>query len=297
MTQRSARTPERASRIQKRLEDLGFDALLLFDEKNIRYLTGFTGTDGVLLIGKRECILFVDGRFVTQAAEQVRGFDVRLYRNKLADLAAAVAGIDVKILGFESSALTFDVYADLKRQLHGGVRLKPAGDAASDLRKLKDPKELSLIARAIDVSHKALADIVSCIKPGAVERDIALALDCRMKTLGAEDLSFPTIVASGPRAALPHAEPGLRRIEPGDVVIIDYGAVVHGYHSDETCTFILADANEEVLRAYDIVKQAHDRAIDAVRAGVACREVDRIAGILSRNRVSPAIFPTEQVTA
>ncbi|MDD5167443.1 MAG: aminopeptidase P family protein [Syntrophales bacterium] len=268
--------PDRIERIYKRLPGLGLDALLLFDVKNIRYLTGFTGTDGILVIRAQGGTLLVDGRFLTQAGEQVHGVAIDLYRDKLSDLVALLSDGHIKTVGFESAAITYDIYARLKKRLHG-MKLKPVGYEVRDLRKTKDGQELSLIARAIDISHQALMEVIAYLRPGVMEREIAAELDHRMKVLGAEDISFPTIVASGPRAALPHAEPGLRGIAPGDAVIIDYGSVVDGYHSDETCTFIVGDAGGEVIHAYKIVKEAHDLAIGAVRAGIHCREIDRIA--------------------
>lgn len=268
--------PERIDRMKKRLSDLGMDGLLLFDMKNIRYLTGFTGSEGACVIGKDKAVLLVDGRYLEQAREQVRGIDLHLFKDKLTGLAEVLSDKSRKMIGFESSALSFDMYLKLKKRLRGRT-LRPVAEEVQGLRILKDDAELALISQAVDVSHQALRKVMSFIKPGVTERDVATELEYHMKSLGAEDLSFPTIVASGPRAALPHAEPGQRRIQAGDAVIIDYGAVVEGYHSDETCTFLMGGAHEEIGRVYAVVKEAHDRAIAAVRAGVSGREIDRIA--------------------
>jgi len=267
---------ERVDQIRKRLTDLEVDAFLLFDMKNIRYLTGFSGSEGACLVGKNGGTLLVDGRYVTQAREQVRAFDIHLCRDKLSGLADVLSGGALKTIGFESYALTFDLYSRLKNQLEG-ITLKPLEDEVQNLRMRKDDAELAMISRAVEVSHQALNDVLPLIRPGVMEREIAMELDYRMRVLGAEGPSFPTIVASGLRAALPHAEPGIRRVRKGDAIIIDYGAVTEGYHSDETCTFIVGDADEEIVRVYGIVKEAHDRAIEAVRAGVSCREIDGIA--------------------
>ncbi|MDQ5984505.1 MAG: Aminopeptidase YpdF [Syntrophus sp. SKADARSKE-3] len=267
---------ERLHRLQQRLIDLNIGGLLLFDMKNIRYLTGFTGSEGVCVVLQKELVLLVDGRYLTQAREQVRNTNVELYRDKLSGIAGIVSGHALADVGFETSALTYDIYLHLKKQLKNS-RLKPVDGEVQNLRKVKDKTELALMGKAVDISHQALMAIRGMIKPSVMERDIAIDLDYKMRALGAEDISFPTIVASGPRAALPHAQPGFRRIEMGDTVIIDYGAVVDGYHSDETCTFIVGQADDELRGLYDIVKEAHDRAIDGVRAGVYCREIDRIA--------------------
>jgi Xaa-Pro aminopeptidase len=262
--------------IRQRMLDLHLDGLLLFDMKNIRYLTGFTGSEGICFFRDGVGVLLVDGRYITQAQEQVRGFDVRLCRDKLSGLSEAFSDSVGMTVGFEASVLTVDMHLRLRKQLKG-TTLKPLGDEVQQFRILKDGAELALISHAVDVSHRALLDTLFLVRVGMTEKEISRELEYRMKVLGAEDLSFPTIVASGPRAALPHAEPGFRKIERGDTVIIDYGAVVEGYHSDETCTFVVGHLNSDVGNAYAIVKEAHDRAIDAVKAGISCREIDHVA--------------------
>ena len=268
---------DRLTRLQERLAALRLDALLLFDMKNIRYLTGFTGSVGICLIRPRDGgILLVDGRYLTQANEQVRGIEVGLVRDPLSEVAERIRAEKAGTVGFESSAVTYEMYARLRKLLKG-VSLKPFGNDIQTLRTVKDKAELVLMKQAINLSHQALQEVFPIIKPGIRERDIALELDFRMRKAGAEDISFPTIVASGPRSALPHAEPGMRKIKPGDAVVIDYGAVVKGYHSDETCTIIIGHAGSKIGRLYAIVKEAHDRAIAFVRAGVSCRDVDGVA--------------------
>jgi len=150
-------------------------------------------------------------------------------------------------------------------------------DEVQRLRLVKDSAELVAISRAVDVSHRALNDVRTFIRAGVTEREVAVELEYGMRRLGAEGIAFPTIVSSGPRTALPHAQPGLRKFRKGDTVIIDYGAVVDGYRSDETCTFIIGDVRGKSDRLYEIVKEAHDRAIEAIRPGVTGRQVDRAA--------------------
>jgi Xaa-Pro aminopeptidase/Xaa-Pro dipeptidase len=262
--------------VQERLSVLGLDALLIFDIRNVRYLTGFTGSDGCCILRPREAFLLVDGRYLTQARQQARGVTVALYRDKVSALAESLGNGTVQTAGFESSAVTFDFYERLKERL-SGIRLEPCTEEVERLRRTKDDTELALILRAVDVSHEALKATLPLVRPGARERDIAVALEHRMRRLGAEDLSFPVIVATGPHAAQPHAEPGDGVIRSGDGVIIDYGAVVGGYHSDETCTIPVGPIDPEMRRVYGIVREAHDRVIDAIRAGRSCRAMDGIA--------------------
>lgn len=277
MAARNAIPIDRLIRLQERLDASGLDALLLFDMKNIRYLTGFTGSEGVCLIWPGHGgVLQVDGRYLTQANEQVKTVEVGLVRDQLADAAKKIRAKNAHTVGFEASAMTFEMYARLRKLLRG-VSLKPFGNDIQTLRTVKDKAELALIEQAANVSHRALQKVFPMIQPGVRERDIALELDFQMRKAGAEDISFPTIIASGPRSALPHAEPGMRKVRPGDAVVIDYGAVVKGYHSDETCTIMVGHVGSKIGRLYAIVKEAHDRAIASVRAGVSCREVDGIA--------------------
>jgi len=266
----------RFARLQAGLLPQKLDALLFFDMKNIRYLTGFTGSDGVLLVRGDRAQLLVDGRYTTQAGEQAPHCEVIRYRDKIGGIAAALAEGEVSRVGFEAAALTVELYEKLRDKVESAELLPFTGEAAS-LRSIKDEEELSAIRRAVEVATVAIRDVLPLLKPGREERDIALEIDYQMRRRGAEENAFPTIVASGLNAALPHARPGQRKLAAGDPVIMDYGAVADGYRSDETCTFILGRAEGEFRKAYEIVKEAHDRALDAVKAGVPCREIDRIA--------------------
>ncbi|HUH64974.1 MAG TPA: Xaa-Pro peptidase family protein, partial [Syntrophales bacterium] len=274
---RDSQVPEeRIARARAILHEVDVDALIFFDMKNIRYLTGFTGSDGVLILGAKENILVVDGRYTNQARKEVVGARVVECRDKIEGLAALVTEAGFGTVGIESQSVTVNLYLALKEKL-GGVALNPVADKLSSIRCIKDEKEIDFIRKAAEISNKALAAILDLIKPGTKERDIAVELDYRMRRCGAEEMSFPTIVASGPNAAQPHAQPGLRAIEDGDLVIIDCGAAYSGYHSDETCTFAAGGKSRKQEEVYSLVKDAHDRAIAAVRAGVPCRDIDRIA--------------------
>ncbi|MFA4916306.1 MAG: M24 family metallopeptidase [Syntrophales bacterium] len=134
-----------------------------------------------------------------------------------------------------------------------------------------------MLRRAAEISSGALTSIQDLLRPGVRERDIAFELEFRMRHNGAEQVSFATIVASGANTALPHAVPSTRKIENGDFIVIDCGAVYEGYHSDESCTFVVGQANDRQKETYRLVKDAHDRALDTVRAGVPCSEIDRVA--------------------
>ncbi|HOD28725.1 MAG TPA: Xaa-Pro peptidase family protein [Syntrophales bacterium] len=267
----------RRSRLVDRLSDWGLDALLLTGEANLRYLTGFAGTDAALLLTEGRASLLVDGRFLTEARETVPELEIVEIRDLIEGIAAALADGAPARVGFESGVLTVHVHQRLLAALGAGVSLRPLFNELSLLRAVKDEEEVHCMQKAAEIASSALQAILPDLRPGIAERDIALELDFRMRRQGAEGSSFPTIVASGPQSALPHATPGARKIQPGDGVVIDYGAVFQGYRSDETCTVFVGDPDCEALAAYAQVLEAQKLAIAALRAGVVCRDVDRIA--------------------
>jgi Xaa-Pro aminopeptidase len=252
------------------------DALLILHAKNIRYLTGFTGSEGALLVGPTGLALLVDGRYTTQARGEAVGAEVVEFRNRVDGIMAVANQHAIRSIGFESPSLSVEEYLRLQERLPG-VDFQPLSERFQTLRAVKDHEEISLIREAARISADALASIREMIRPGVPENEIALELDCRMRRTGAEQPSFETIVAAGANAALPHATPGCRTIEDGDCVMIDYGAVWEGYHSDETCTYVMGSVSARQREVYTLVREAHDRAIRAVRAGVSCCEIDRIA--------------------
>ncbi len=252
------------------------DALLILGEKNIRYLTGFTGGDGALMAGPDWLTLLVDGRYVTQARADAPGAEVFEFRKRADGIAAVAHQHKVGSIGFESPVLTVSEYLKLKESLPD-VSFQPLPPSFEFLRAVKDEEEIDRIREAAQIAGKAFAAVREMIRPGVREKEIALDLEYRMRRGGAEQASFETIVAAGANSALPHATPGSRTIADGDFVMIDYGAVCGGYHSDETCTLLVGSASERQREIYRLVLEAHDRAIGAIRAGVSCGEIDRIA--------------------
>jgi Xaa-Pro aminopeptidase len=277
----------RVSRLRALLRHSGVATFLILDLKNIRYLTGFSGSDGALLVGAGKPVLLVDGRYTTQAGKQAPGTRVVLYRDKASGIADALSEDGVEHVGFEPAVLTVELHSALRRKAKK-VRWKPLPAELSAIRAVKDDKEIESIRRAIRIAAGALRSTQERIRPGVCERDIAIELEYTMRRMGADAPSFDTIIASGPNSALPHARPGSRKLRPGDFVVIDYGAVWRGYHSDETCTFAVGRAGSRHERIYAVVKEAHDRALEAVRSGVACRDVDAAArGVIEKAGYGP----------
>jgi Xaa-Pro aminopeptidase len=265
---------ERLNRLRVGLAEK--EALLLLDAKNIRYLTGFTGSEGALMAGQDWLVLLVDGRYVTQARDEAVGAEIFEFRNRVEGIVAVAGSHAVGALGFESPSLTVEEYLRLQEKLPG-VTLRPFSEGLQELRAVKTGEEIGRIRQAARIAGEALTEVRGMIRPGVREQEIAIELDYRMRLKGAEQASFETIVASGANTAHPHATPGARRIAEGDCVMIDYGAIWGGYHSDETCTLFAGRADARQREVYGFVREAHDRAIGAIRAGVACGEIDRIA--------------------
>ena len=269
--------PARIERARSQFDRWGIDAFLFFDLKNIRYMTGFSGSDGVLLIGPDDRIcLLVDGRYVTQAKDETRGLELIHMADKVAAITSLLADQKVNVVGFEESVLSFRLHRLLKAK-NRRVKFKALFSEIDLLRAHKSDQEIACIRKASDIAASALQSVLPVIRPGICERDIALELEYRMRKGGAEGVAFDTIVASGAHAALPHASPGAKKLVPGDTLVIDYGAVYDGYHSDETCTFFIERVESDLKAVYGLVKEAHDRAIEAAIVGRPCEEVDRVA--------------------
>ncbi len=270
----SLRCAERVGRMRSAFPET--DALLILNAKNIRYLTGFTGGDGALMAGHDWLTLLVDGRYTTQARAEAGQAEIVEFRKRTDGIVETIRRRGAGSVGFESSALSVEEYLKLKEALPEGS-LRPLPDAFRLLRAVKDDAEVDRIRQAARIAGEALADVRGMIRPGVRESEVALELEYRMRRGGAERAAFETIVAAGTQSALPHATPGPRPIADGDFVTVDFGAVCGGYHSDETCTFAVGSVSERQREVYGLIREAHDRAIRAIRAGVSCGEIDRVA--------------------
>jgi Xaa-Pro aminopeptidase/Xaa-Pro dipeptidase len=228
------------------------------------------------MAGQDWLVLLVDGRYVTQAREEAAGTEIFEFRNRVDGITAVASGHAVEEIGFESPSLCVEEYLRLQEKLPA-VALRPVSGELHSLRAVKNEAEIDRIREAARIAGEALAAVRGMIRPGVREKEIAVELEYRMMRGGAEQAAFETIVAAGANAALPHATPGSRVIAAGDCVTIDYGAVWGGYHSDETCTYIVGHASDRQKEVYGLVREAHDRAIGAIRAGVSCGAIDHIA--------------------
>lgn len=263
--------------MKKRLESHQLDAVLLLSLENIRYFSGFTGSDAVFLLTQKEAFFLTDSRYWTQAEDEVRDAQIVRYQKKTDGLVSLLLDLKSKRVGFESSSLPFSLYQTLLEKLEGRIEFVPLEKELRNLRAFKDETELSLIRSAIGIASEAFLHVLKLIKEGAEERVLSLEMEFFMKRRGAEATGFDIIVASGARSALPHGRASDKRIEKGDFILIDFGSRFKGYHSDQTRTLFCHSSTSEQRKIYDIVKEAHDRAIAKIRPGIPISEVDRVA--------------------
>ncbi|MFO7982077.1 MAG: Xaa-Pro peptidase family protein [Desulfuromonadales bacterium] len=259
------------------LKQHNLDALVFFDLHNVRYLCGFTGTDGALVLTSRGSWFTTDSRYTAQAESEVRADHIRQHRVKLDSVTDILKAAGTHRIGFEAQTLAYATVEKLKERSPTSWQWVPLGEELEGLRHCKDAQEIEALESAARLNAIAFQEIVPQIRPGATERDIALALEFSLKRLGGEEKAFDYIVASGERGAMPHGVASGKRLAAGELVTIDFGTRVNGYHSDETVTLALGEVSERQREIFDIVLKAHDLAMDAVKPGVALSDIDSVA--------------------
>lgn len=255
------------------------DGLLITSLPNIRYLTGFSGSSALLFISSRDIVLVTDFRYQTQIADEVGdlariSIEAQSLWVGLWQQLSQIAHLDV--IGFESGHL---LHRDFQRLLEAGARWqwRPTIDLVEVLRERKGSGELELIQSANGIAVRALERTISQVKAGMTELEVAGMLEKSLRDEGSEGFPFPSIVASGPRSALPHARSSSRCIEQGDFLLMDFGAETSGYCADVTRTFVVGRAADEQREIYDVVRSANEQATRSVRAGITGRDADAIA--------------------
>lgn len=258
------------------LQRFDVDAIIVSDIKDIRYLSGFTGSEGLLLLGESEVFLLTDSRYTTQASEEAVGCSVVEFREKMPTVASLVGRIEAGNIGFQADEVSVSFHNELARALPG-ARLVPLGSEIGALRAIKDSVEIGHLDKVAALASEAFLGILSSIAPGVTEKEIALRLEFALRTAGADDKAFDFIVASGERGALPHGRASSKVLRSGELVTIDFGAVMDGYHSDETVTLAVGEPGARQRTVFQTVKDAHDKALEAVRPGVALKALDAVA--------------------
>jgi len=272
----------RQSKLREHLATTRFDALLISHLPNIRYLCGFTGSAGLLLVEEAGSVFFTDVRYDTQAHEEVKAAKVAIAKKAvLSAVGEFLIGRRKRSRGWtisiEAEHFTVAEKKRLAKLLPAGVMLKDAPSIVERARMVKDEDELQRIRSAVVLGAKLFERATQVIRPGVKEVEVAAEMELAARRGGAEEMSFPTIIASGARSALPHGRASGARITPNAFVVCDFGVILSGYCSDQTRTVWVGKVADDARQAYEAVREAQQAAVDSVRAGIAVGEVDAAA--------------------
>lgn len=267
---------DRRTRLIATFEEAKIDALLVTSLKNVRYLTGFSGSAALLLVEPQRTTIFTDPRYDLQVRQQV-DCHVTVSTKPARALETALARRKIRRLGFEAQHVRFADHARWKQSLPASLRLTPTTSLVESLRAIKSPPEIDAIRKAVTLNSAAFDAATKHIRLGMSERELAAEIDHQMRLLGADCPAFDTIVAAGPNSALPHAQPGSKPLEANELLLIDMGAQVEGYASDMTRVLHLGQPNRRTNRLYRSVLDAQLAAVETVRDGVQAGTVDRAA--------------------
>ncbi|HXQ19105.1 MAG TPA: Xaa-Pro peptidase family protein [Acidimicrobiales bacterium] len=279
----------RLPRLRAALGDAEVDALIVTTLANVRYLTGFSGSAGVVVVTESAVMLTTDGRYRTQSAEQLAAVGVdAMVSIEIGDaqtqrdaVRALVTGATASRIGLEADSVTWSSQRRWAELMEEAGSLVPTTGVVEALREVKDPGEIARMGRAAAIADAALAEVLPLFADAGnrtlTELEFALALDTAMRRGGAEDRAFDTIVAAGPNSAKPHHQPTERPIRPGDPVVVDFGAIFEGYRSDMTRTFCIGGPPAgELARVFAVVADSQAKGVAAVAPGMAARDVDQV---------------------
>jgi len=279
----------RQKRLLALLKEARANAFVTTALPNVRYLSGFSGSNAALLVTPDRSILFTDPRYGTQAAME-SGCELKIAKGPLTkELVKSAHRMRLKSIAFEQNRISFEGYQQIREEGQG-IRLKATIGAVEKLRATKSPQEIALIRSSVELNSEALKRALQHFRQSMTELDLAAELEYRMRQLGADGKAFETIVASGPRSALPHARPTLNPIQWHQLLLVDMGATVAGYASDMTRTHAVGQPSPKARRMYRAVLESQLAAIDAVRPGVSCTKVDRIARDVLRRHGLDKLF-------
>jgi Xaa-Pro aminopeptidase len=284
MTMLGSTTEARVERLRALLDDHGLDAMLVSNSANKRYFSGLrlltdeeSTWPGTLLVTRESRVLLADSRYTEQAEHEAPGWEVILTTGGIGqDLPPVLERHEVVSLGMEAAALTHADWSALGAAAPG-VELHAMDDEVAPLRSIKTDPEIEAIGRACALTDACFEHLISFVRAGMTEREVAWELESWFRANGAESLAFLPLVLAGPRAAMPHGQPSDATVEGGNVLLIDFGCAVDGYRSDMTRTMFVGEVPEEVRRAHDTVRAAQSAAMDAIAVGVNGQEVDGVA--------------------
>lgn len=267
----------RVIRLREALELQNLEAILITGEVNRRYLTGFTGSSGYVLITGQRAYLLTDFRYMVQASEQAVGFEIVEHAASVTDtLKELLQAGQISRLGFEEENVMYSTYRNYETEL-SPCQLIPVAGLVEGLRVFKDDEELAIMKQAADLADRTFHHMLGILRPGVTELDMALELEVFMRKNGATSSSFETIIASGERSALPHGVASERVIKGNEFVKMDFGALLNGYCSDITRTVVLGTPSDKHREIYDIVLEAQLHTLEFLRPGMTGREADALA--------------------
>lgn len=264
------------AKIREKMAGEGVDAFLVTTYLNWRYLSGFTGDAGQVLITENSSYLFTDSRYTEIAAEEAPDFNVVETGVDIDPLKDALKKEGVRSLAFEKDQVTYANFERMQERFEG-IRLEGVSRWIEDLRMVKSPEEIALIAKAQEIADEAFSLASRAIRVGATENELALELEFTMRRLGADGLAFPIIAVSGARSSLPHGQPTDNKVAPGDFLTFDFGARYKGYCSDETRTFVIDPLDKKHEEIYKVVLEAQLAGLEAAKPGVPGKDVDAAA--------------------
>jgi Xaa-Pro aminopeptidase len=278
----------RIAEVRKGLKGISLDTAWIINPENRRYLSGydamdthFTESSGSLLIGSNRLLLIVDSRYTTHAEDQVPDFEIHTLKKGFADeFPAVVKQTATNNLGFEQGYVTWGLYNELSRSFDAfspPVHLRPLDGMVEDMREVKDEEEIDALERSAKLICYVLDEVIDTLDPGLTEREVAWRIESLARESGADGLAFPSIVASGPNSALPHAVPTDRRLGQGEPIIFDVGVQLDGYCSDMTRTVFLGEPREDFKKIYATVRRAQLEALEEIRPGVESNHPDSVA--------------------
>lgn len=270
---------KRLKQLRRKLAETELEAILISRPENRRYLSGFDGSAGLLLITQQNAILATDFRYLEQAQKQAPDYKIIRSSGETEKWLPRLLGeLNLSQLGFEADHVSYSWHRRLARILSKKqLRLIPSQGLVDDLRAAKEPAEVELIARAAAISDAAFEEVAANIQAGMTEQDVSWAIERSLHEKGSQSVPFDVMVASGPNAAMPHAKPSPRPIQPGEPVLIDFGAKIDGYSSDLSRTICLGQPDDNFKRLYDIVLKAQSAAIAGTAAGMTGKQADGLA--------------------
>lgn len=266
----------RIKNVTTKLTELGVDAILVTEAKNLRYLANFTGSAGVAVITTQKAFFVTDFRYKEQASQQAKGYDVVIHQQPIfAEVNDILKANNIEKIAIEADQMNVSNYLMIKDLFEAEI-VETQG-LIEKIREIKEPTEITYIKEACEITDQAFEHILTVIKPGITEQAVANELEAFLKGKGASAMSFETIVASGVRSAMPHGVASDKVIQDGDVVTLDFGCYYKGYSSDLTRTIAVGSIDPKLKEIYEVVLEAHERVIRGTKAGMTGKEIDALA--------------------